>query len=302
MNKEIALSLEGQKRIGSTYLKLTKPKVVALMLVTAVVGMSLAPVAVFPWLKAAIGLAGIGLMAGSAAAFNHLIDRHIDARMARTHKRPLPSGDTNPKSVVTFAICLGGVGFVLLYAWVNPLTAWMTLLSLLGYAVVYTMYLKRATPQNIVIAGIAGAMPPLLGWTAVTGELHGNAWLLVMIIFIWTPPHFWALAIHRVEEYRKVDIPMLPVTHGIEYTKTSILLYSVLLTQVCVMPVLVGMVGFIYLFASLLLNAGFIYHAWKLKFAPDERSAIETFKFSIYHLLVLFIALLADHNIDFSMM
>ncbi len=300
MNKEIALSLEGRKRIGSTYLKLTKPKVVALMLVTAIVGMNLAPVATFPWLQAAIGLAGIGLMAGSAAAFNHLIDRKIDARMARTHKRPLPSGDTNPKSVVTFAVCLGGVGFVLLYAWVNPLTAWMTLLSLLGYAVVYTMYLKRATPQNIVIAGIAGAMPPLLGWTAVTGELHGNAWLLVMIIFIWTPPHFWALAIHRVEEYRKVDIPMLPVTHGIEYTKTSILLYSVLLTLVCVMPVLVGMVGFIYLFASLLLNAGFIYHAWKLKFAPDERSAIETFKFSIYHLLVLFIALLADHNIDFS--
>ncbi|MBR9875672.1 MAG: protoheme IX farnesyltransferase [Vibrionaceae bacterium] len=302
MNKEIALSLEGQKRIGSTYLKLTKPKVVALMLVTAVVGMSLAPVAVFPWLKAAIGLAGIGLMAGSAAAFNHLIDRNIDARMARTHKRPLPSGDTNPLSVVIFAVGLGGAGFVMLYAWVNPLTAWMTLLSLLGYAVVYTMYLKRATPQNIVIAGIAGAMPPLLGWTAVTGELHGNAWLLVMIIFIWTPPHFWALAIHRVEEYRKVDIPMLPVTHGIEYTKTSILLYSVLLTLVCVMPVLVGMVGFIYLFTSLLLNAGFIYHAWKLKFAPEERSAIETFKFSIYHLLVLFVALLADHNIDFSMM
>lgn len=302
MNKDLALTLEGRKRIGSTYLKLTKPKVVALMLVTAVVGMNLAPVATFPWLQAAIGLAGIGLMAGSAAAFNHLIDRQIDARMARTHKRPLPSGDTNPLSVVVFAVALGVTGFVLLYAWVNALTAWMTLLSLLGYAVVYTMYLKRATPQNIVIAGIAGAMPPLLGWTAVTGELHGNAWLLVMIIFIWTPPHFWALAIHRVEEYRKVDIPMLPVTHGIEYTKTSILLYSVLLTLVCVMPVLVGMVGFIYLSASLLLNAGFIYHAWKLKFAPDERSAIETFKFSIYHLLVLFIALLADHNIDFSMM
>ncbi|MDV6252916.1 heme o synthase [Vibrio sp. EA2] len=301
MNKDIALTLEGRKRIGSTYLKLTKPKVVALMLVTAIVGMNLAPVATFPWLQAAIGLAGIGLMAGSAAAFNHLIDRKIDARMARTHKRPLPSGDTNPLSVVIFATGLGLAGFVLLYAWVNALTAWMTLLSLLGYAVVYTMYLKRATPQNIVIAGIAGAMPPLLGWTAVTGELHGNAWLLVMIIFIWTPPHFWALAIHRVEEYRKVDIPMLPVTHGIEYTKTSILLYSVLLTLVCVMPVLVGMVGFIYLSVSLLLNAGFIYHAWKLKFAPDERSAIETFKFSIYHLLVLFIALLADHNIDFSM-
>ncbi len=302
MNKEIALSLDGRRGIGSTYLKLTKPKVVALMLVTAVVGMNLAPVADFPWLKAAIGLAGIGLMAGSAAAFNHLIDRNIDARMARTHQRPLPSGDTKPLSVVIFAVFLGAIGFGLLHTWVNSLTAWMTLLSLLVYAVVYTMYLKRATPQNIVIAGIAGAMPPLLGWTAVTGELHGNAWLLVMIIFIWTPPHFWALAIHRVEEYRKVDIPMLPVTHGIEYTKTSILLYSVLLTLVCVMPVLVGMVGFVYLFASLLLNAGFIYHAWKLKFSPEDNSAIETFKFSIYHLFALFIALLADHNNNFSLL
>ncbi len=301
MNKEMTLSLEGRKRLGTTYFKLTKPKVVALMLVTAIVGMSLAPVEVFPWMQAAVGLLGIGLMAGSAAAFNHLIDRRIDARMARTHQRPLPAGDINPKSVALFAMCLGLVGFALLFVWVNPLTAWMTGLSLLGYAVVYTLYLKRATPQNIVIAGIAGAMPPLLGWTAVTGELHGNAWLLVMIIFIWTPPHFWALAIHRVEEYRKVDIPMLPVTHGIEYTKTSILLYSVLLSLVCVMPVLVGMVGFIYLFASLLLNAGFIYHAWKLKYAPEENSAMETFKFSIYHLFVLFIALLADHNINWSM-
>lgn len=249
MSKEIALPLEsGKKKIGSTYLKLTKPKVVALMLITAVVGMSLAPVVDFPWLQAAFGLVGIGLMAGSAAAFNHLIDRRIDARMARTHKRPLPSGDTNPISVAIFATALGVIGFVLLYALVNPLTAWMTFLSLLGYAVVYTMYLKRATPQNIVIAGIAGAMPPLLGWTAVTGELHAHAWLLVMIIFIWTPPHFWALAIHRVEDYRKVDIPMLPVTHGIEYTKTSILLYTILLTLVCILPVLVGMVGSVYLF------------------------------------------------------
>ncbi|WP_039977724.1 heme o synthase [Vibrio jasicida] len=296
MSKEIALPLESaKKKLGSTYLKLTKPKVVALMLITAIVGMSLAPVASFPWLQAAIGLIGIGLMAGSAAAFNHLIDRRIDARMARTHKRPLPSGDTNPLLVALFAVTLGVVGFVLLYALVNPLTAWMTFLSLLGYAVVYTMYLKRATPQNIVIAGIAGAMPPLLGWTAVTGELHANAWLLVMIIFIWTPPHFWALAIHRVEDYRKVDIPMLPVTHGIEYTKTSILLYTVLLTLVCILPVLVGMVGFVYLFSSLLLNAGFVYHAWKLKFSPQPNSAMETFKFSIYHLLALFVALLADH-------
>ncbi|EHI5140650.1 protoheme IX farnesyltransferase [Vibrio alginolyticus] len=299
MSKEIALSLNGRKRLSSVYLKLTKPKVVALMLVTAVVGMSLAPVDDFPWLQAVVGLTGIGLMAGSAAAFNHLIDRRIDARMARTHKRPLPSGETKPSSVIAFATVLGVLGFVLLYAMVNPLTAWLTLMSLLGYAMVYTMYLKRATPQNIVIAGIAGAMPPLLGWTAVTGQLHANAWLLVMIIFIWTPPHFWALAIHRVEDYRKVDIPMLPVTHGIEYTKTSILLYTVLLTLVCVLPVLVGMVGVVYLFASLLLNVGFMYHAWKLKYAPEPNTAMETFKLSIYHLLALFIALLSDHYIGF---
>ncbi|WP_104040382.1 heme o synthase [Vibrio hyugaensis] len=295
MSKEITLPLESGKKIGSTYLKLTKPKVVALMLITAIVGMILAPVVNFPWIQAVFGLMGIGLMAGSAAAFNHLIDRRIDARMARTHKRPLPSGDTHPLSVAMFATALGMIGFVLLYALVNPLTSWMTFLSLLGYAVVYTMYLKRATPQNIVIAGIAGAMPPLLGWTAVTGELHANAWLLVMIIFIWTPPHFWALAIHRVEDYRKVDIPMLPVTHGIEYTKTSILLYTILLTLVCIFPVLVGMVGSVYLFSSLLLNAGFMYHAWKLKFSPEPSSAMGTFKFSIYHLLALFVALLADH-------
>ncbi|PFG58361.1 protoheme IX farnesyltransferase [Vibrio sp. ES.051] len=297
MSKEIALSLSSQKRLSSVYFKLTKPKVVALMLVTALVGMSLAPVMDFPWLQAMVGLIGIGLMAGSAAAFNHLIDRRVDAKMARTHRRPLPSGDTNPFSVMVFATVLGLLGFILLYTWVNSLTAWLTFMSLLGYAMVYTMYLKRATPQNIVIAGIAGAMPPLLGWTAVTGELHANAWLLVMIIFIWTPPHFWALAIHRVEDYRKVDIPMLPVTHGIEYTKTSILLYTVLLTLVCVMPVLVGMVGLVYLFASLLLNAGFMYHAWKLKYAPEANSAMETFKFSIYHLFALFIALLADYYI-----
>lgn len=298
MSKEIALPLERRKKIGIIYLKLTKPKVVALMLITAIVGMSLAPVDAFPWGEAIIGLVGIGLMAGSAAAFNHLIDRRIDARMARTHKRPLPSGDTNPKSVAWFASALGVIGFALLYWWVNAITAWLTFFSLLGYAVVYTMYLKRATPQNIVIAGIAGAMPPLLGWTAVTGELHANAWLLVMIVFIWTPPHFWALAIHRVDDYRKVDIPMLPVTHGIEYTKTSILLYTILLTIVCMLPVLVGMVGSIYLFSSLLLNAGFMYHAWKLKFSPDSSSAIDTFKFSIYHLFALFLALLVEHHLS----
>lgn len=277
------------------YLTLTKPKVVALMLLTALVGMCLAQPGLMPLKAAVLGLSGIGLMAGSAAAFNHLIDRRIDAMMARTYKRPLPSGEIQASRVMLFALSLGACGFAILYWGVNGLTAWLTFASLLGYAVVYTLYLKRATSQNIVIAGLAGAMPPLLGWTSVTGELHANAWLLVMIIFIWTPPHFWALAIHRRDDYAKADIPMLPVTHGVEYTKTSILLYTFLLALVCLLPVLVGMSGVIYFAASSVLSAGFIYSAWALKYDPDNSSAMNTFKYSIYHLMMLFIALLLDH-------
>ncbi|MBL4294783.1 protoheme IX farnesyltransferase [Vibrio fluvialis] len=277
------------------YLTLTKPKVVALMLLTALVGMCLAQPGLMPLKAAVLGLSGIGLMAGAAAAFNHLIDRRIDAMMARTYKRPLPSGEIQASRVMLFALSLGACGFAILYWGVNGLTAWLTFASLLGYAVVYTLYLKRATPQNIVIAGLAGAMPPLLGWTSVTGELHANAWLLVMIIFIWTPPHFWALAIHRRDDYAKAEIPMLPVTHGVEYTKTSILLYTFLLALVCLLPVLVGMSGVIYFAASSVLSAGFIYSAWALKYDPDNSSAMNTFKYSIYHLMMLFIALLLDH-------
>ncbi|MGC9491493.1 heme o synthase [Vibrio genomosp. F10] len=277
------------------YLALTKPKVIALMLLTAVVGMCLSTTSHLPWQPTLFGLIGIGLMASAAAAFNHLIDRRIDAIMARTYKRPLPSGEVAAVRVFLFALSLGIIGFILLYTMVNGLTAWLTFASLIGYAVVYTLYLKRATPQNIVIAGIAGAMPPLLGWTAITGELHANAWLLVMIIFIWTPPHFWALAIHRKDDYARADIPMLPVTHGVEYTKTSILLYTVLLALVCMLPVLVGMSGVIYLTVSLALSAGFIQSAWKLKFTDNSGQAMQTFKFSIYHLMVLFAALLLDH-------
>ena len=277
------------------YWTLTKPKVVALMLLTALVGMCLAQPAALPLQAVVLGLSGIALMAGSAAAFNHLIDRRIDAIMARTYRRPLPSGDIQAYKVFAFATAIGIAGFVVLYAGVNALTAWLTFASLLGYALVYTVYLKRATPQNIVIAGLAGAMPPLLGWTAITNELHGHAWLLVMIIFIWTPPHFWALAIHRKEDYAKADIPMLPVTHGVDYTKTSILLYTVLLAIVCVLPVLVGMSGVLYFVASTILSIGFIYSAWVLKYRSDEQSAITTFKYSIYHLMMLFIALLLDH-------
>jgi protoheme IX farnesyltransferase len=283
--------------IWRSYYQLTKPKVVYLMLLTAVVGMCLAMPGALPWDKVVFGLVGIGLMAGSAAAFNHLIDRRIDAIMARTHHRPLPAGQLSVARVFIFAFTIGGVGFAVLSLQVNMLTAWLTFISLLGYAVVYTLYLKRATPQNIVIAGLAGAMPPLLGWVAVTGELHANAWLLVMIIFIWTPPHFWALAIHRRDDYAKADVPMLPVTHGIEYTKTCVLLYTILLAIVCLLPVLVGMSGLLYLAGSTLLSVGFIYQAWKLKYAANEKTAMKTFVFSIYHLMLLFILLLVDHYI-----
>ncbi|TVU61127.1 protoheme IX farnesyltransferase [Vibrio atlanticus] len=283
------------KATWKVYLTLTKPKVVALMLLTALVGMCLAVPNGLPLQQTLFGMIGIGLMAGSAAAFNHLIDKKIDGQMTRTNRRPLPSGELSSVRVFAFAAGIGLLGFVTLVVWVNQLTAWLTFASLLGYAVIYTMYLKRATPQNIVIAGIAGAMPPLLGWTAVTNELHSNAWLLVMIIFIWTPPHFWALAIHRRDEYAKVNIPMLPVTHGIAYTKTSILLYTLLLSIVCILPVLVGMSSWIYLSASLVLNGGFVYHAWVLKYRDEPNIAMKTFKFSISHLMILFVALLADH-------
>ncbi|MCK6264004.1 heme o synthase [Vibrio sp. ZSDE26] len=303
-SESIQAEIQSQTRIESdtslrsqwkVYLTLTKPKVIALMLLTAVVGMCLSTNGVLPWQPTLFGLIGIGLMASSAAAFNHLIDRRIDGIMARTHKRPLPSGEIKALHVFTFALTLGISGFALLYFVVNSLTAWLTFASLIGYAVIYTLYLKRATPQNIVIAGIAGAMPPLLGWTAITGELHANAWLLVMIIFIWTPPHFWALAIHRKDDYARADIPMLPVTHGVEYTKTSVLLYTVLLALVCLLPVLVGMSGMIYLSVSLVLSAGFIHSAWQLKVTNDSTQAMQTFKFSIYHLMFLFAALLLDH-------
>lgn len=295
MSKTISYSAEHAKSTWRVYLTLTKPKVVALMLLTALVGMCLAVPGALPVYETIFGLTGIGMMAGSAAAFNHLIDRRIDAIMARTYKRPLPSGDVNALSVFAFATSIGVFGFIVLYTLTNPMTAWLTFASLLGYAVIYTMYLKRATPQNIVIAGIAGAMPPLLGWTAVTGELHANAWLLVMIIFIWTPPHFWSLAIHRKDDYAKANIPMLPVTHGVEYTKTSILLYTVLLTLVCLLPALVGMSGMVYWVGAICLSLGFIGYAWKLKFNPDKQTAIATFKFSIYHLMLLFMLLLIDH-------
>jgi protoheme IX farnesyltransferase len=281
------------------YYELTKPKVVLLLLLTALVGMCLASDTWISWKILIAGLTGIGFLSSAAAVVNHVVDRNIDSKMARTFNRPVAKGKVTPQKALIFAAVLTVVGYVILELWVNRLTAVLTLAGLLGYAVVYTMYLKRATPQNIVIGGLAGAIPPLLGWTAVTGEIHAHALLLVLIVFTWTPPHFWALAIHREKDYAKAKVPMLPVTHGIEFTKTSILLYTVLLCVVGLLPYLIGMTGLIYLIGSTLLNAGFLYYAWKLKFTATEQTAMQTFKFSIIHLMVLFVVLLVDHYVRF---
>ena len=283
------------KVLFNDYLELTKPKVVALLVLTAVVGMVLATpkqptLGLVFW-----SLVGIGFLSAAAAAINHIVDYQIDAKMARTHHRPVAKGRVAIKNAMVFAMALAVIGFAALALMVNWITAWLTLASLFGYAVFYTMYLKRATPQNIVIGGLAGAMPPLLGWTAMTGEIHGNALALVMIVFIWTPPHFWALAIHRKDDYAKVNMPMLPVTHGVDFTKNAIFLYTILLTVVCLLPYLVGMSGVIYLAVSLVLNIWFLWYAWKLKFAAEADTPWRMFKFSIIHLMVLFIALIVDN-------
>ncbi|GAA0671839.1 heme o synthase [Rheinheimera tangshanensis] len=277
------------------YYQLTKPKVVALLVLTAWVGMMLAQPGLPQFGLMIAATLGIGLLSAAAAAMNHIVDQRIDAQMARTYNRPVARGRLSTQQAVKFSLLLAGTGFLLLFIAVNPLTAWLTLASLFGYAVVYTMFLKRATPQNIVIGGLAGAMPPLLGWTAMTAEVHAHALLLVMIIFTWTPPHFWALAIHRRDDYAKVNMPMLPVTHGIEFTKSAIFLYTLVLFLVCLLPYLVGMTGAVYLVGSTVLNLGFIWYAWQLKFNAKPETAMATFKFSIWHLMVLFLLLLLDH-------
>lgn len=296
MNLSRIAVMQEIRQTWNDYYQLTKPKVVALLLLTAWVGMWLAPATEPQPGMMLMALTGIGLLSAAAAALNHVLDQNIDARMARTQRRPVATGRVSPQQAVTFALSLAAIGFGLLYGFVNPLTAWLTLASLFGYAGIYTMFLKRATPQNIVIGGLAGAMPPLLGWTSITGTLSAEPWLLVMIIFAWTPPHFWALAIHRRDDYAKVNMPMLPVTHGIEFTKTAILLYTLLLTLVCLMPYLVGMSGLVYLVGSLGLNLGFILHAWRLKFGTDPKQAMQTFRFSIYHLMLLFLVLILDQQ------
>ena len=277
------------------YLELTKPKVVVLMLITSLVGMFLATRAGVPWAVLVFGNLGIGLCAGGAAAVNHVLDRRIDALMARTHKRPLAEGRISALAALSFALLLAVSGLALLLIFTNALAAWLTLASLLGYAVIYTGFLKRATPQNIVIGGLAGAAPPLLGWVAVTGHVTAEPLLLVLIIFAWTPPHFWALAIHRKAEYAKADIPMLPVTHGEHYTKVHILLYTCVLLAVSLLPFVIHMSGALYLACALGLGARFLHWAWVLYRGTQPHAAINTFKYSIYYLLWLFAALLVDH-------
>ncbi len=285
----------GQAVSWRDYYELCKPNVVLLMLLTSVIGMFMSVPGMVPWDVLILGNLGIALCAGSAAAVNHLVDQRIDIQMARTHDRPIAQGRVNTRSAAIFAAVLGGLGMAILLIWINALTAWLTLASLLGYAVVYTLFLKRATPQNIVIGGIAGAAPPLLGWTAVTGEIHGHGLLLVLIIFVWTPPHFWALAIHRRDEYAKVDIPMLPVTHGISYTKFHTLLYTILLFVVALLPFATGMGGVFYLLGAVCLGAGFIYWAVVLMRGNNPKAPMATFAYSIIYLMALFVVMLLDH-------
>jgi protoheme IX farnesyltransferase len=279
------------------YLELCKPRVVALMMLTAVIGMMLATPGLVPWSALVFGNLGIALCAASAAAVNHIVDQRIDAQMARTRNRPIVRGRVGASAAIAFAAAIGVLGMGVLIVLVNPLTAWLTLASLIGYALVYTVWLKRATPQNIVIGGLAGAAPPLLGWTAVTGEVHGHALLLVLIIFAWTPPHFWALAIHRREEYAKVDIPMLPVTHGVKHTALHILLYTLMLFAVSLLPFATGMSGPLYLLGAVVLGLGFLYWAVVLMRGRDARAPMDTFRYSIIYLMALFLVMLADHYV-----
>ena len=277
------------------FLELTKPRVVALMLITAVIGMCMAVPGFVPWQPLVLGNIGIALCAGAAAAINHVVDERIDQKMSRTTNRPVAQGRVSQSEAIAFATLLAILGTALLATTVNVLTAVLTVASLVGYAFIYTMFLKRATPQNIVIGGLAGAAPPLLGWTAVTGEIHAHGLLLVLIIFAWTPPHFWALAIHRKEEYAAVGIPMLPVTHGNRFTALHILLYTILMCLITLLPYITLLSGWIYAVAATLLGLRFLYWSVEILREKNPDAPMATFKFSITYLMVLFIAMLADH-------
>jgi protoheme IX farnesyltransferase len=281
-----------------SYYELTKPKVVALIVFTALVGMLLASPSMVPWQTLVFGLLGIGLAAAAGAVVNHVVDQRIDALMDRTRGRPIPSHRMDTPHALAFALGLTGLSMLILVALINPLTALLTFCALIGYAVIYTMYLKRSTPQNIVWGGLAGAAPPLLGWVAVTGEVHANAVILLLIIFVWTPPHFWALAIRRREEYARADIPMLPVTHGVRFTKQQVMLYTLMLLLVSLMPFTMHMSGLLYLGGALVLGLGFVYHAARLLLSEGDAHSMKTFGYSIFYLTALFALLLADHYLS----
>jgi heme o synthase len=293
-----ALSAAPPMSTWRQFYALTKPRVVQLIVFCALIGMVLA---VPGWpsaaqlLHGALACLGIWLVAGAAAAFNCVVEQHIDARMRRTAWRPTAKGELSNTQTLAFSATLCGLGSALLYVWVNPLTMWLTFATFVGYAVIYTVVLKPMTPQNIVIGGASGAMPPVLGWAAMTGEVSAESLVLCLIIFLWTPPHFWALALYRVEDYRKSGLPMLPVTHGSEFTRLQILLYTFILMAACVLPYLIGMSGRFYLAVAVLLSIGFCAYAWRLWRNYSDALARQTFRFSLYHLSLLFAALLIDH-------
>lgn len=277
------------------YFELCKPRVVALMILTAIVGMCLATPGMVSLRILILGNLGIALAAAAAAVINHLVDRHIDILMQRTQRRPIVQGKISPRHAVIFAIILAVSAMWLLIAYINVLTAILTFITLIGYAGVYTLYLKYATPQNIVIGGLAGAAPPLLGWVAVTGHIDPQSLLLTLIIFVWTPPHFWSLAIHRFADYAKAKVPMLPNTHGIQYTKIQILLYTILLFAITLFPFVIRMSGYIYFIVTLLLNSRFVYWALKLLKSEQPDIPMKMFRYSIFYLMVLFVVMLIDH-------
>lgn len=282
-------------RLLKSYYLLCKPNVVYMMLICALVGMLLAEESVSSISRIVIALIGIAFCSGSAASINQVIDRKADASMTRTDQRPIPQGELSAVHASTFALVIGLIGALILYFFINTLTMILTLASLIGYAFIYTVYLKRATPQNIVIGGLAGAAPPLLGWASISNTVDPYALLLVLIIFVWTPPHFWALAIYRKDEYAKESIPMLPVTHGVAFTKLQIVLYTIILFIVSVLPYIVLMSGWIYLFSAITLSSMFMYYSIKLYYIDDNAFAMKTFNFSIYYIFLIFVALLLDH-------
>ena len=283
----------------SQYVALTKPRVTQLAVFCAVIGMFLATPDLPDWRIVLAATVGIWLLAGAAFAVNCLVEREIDARMARTARRPSAQGEMSTKQILVFSFLIGGAGMWILYALVNPLTMWLTLVTFVGYAVIYTIILKPATPQNIVIGGLSGAMPPALGWAAIANEVPMQAWLLVLIIFVWTPPHFWALAMYRRDDYAKSGLPMLPITHGLEFTRFHIWLYTIALFATTLLPYAVKMSGLIYLVSAVILGLGFLWYAWRIYRHYDDVLARKTFTFSIVYLSLLFAALLVDHYIKF---